>query len=234
MCIRETGLNLFVHNNIVPQLLNFAHLSLTRETLFLDVGCGKGNLCKSLVSNRKRIVIGIDLCKRSISEAKETGSSNVDYLLSDSTHLPFRNDVFDYIFVVGVLHHIPNFTQAISEISRALKNKGYFIGTEPNKFHPHFTVLISNLRIQQLFPFVQKEEPINPRKLVKILEAEGFKIIYEDFRLGLKFLVTPFELILKPELSLRIYNLLSKLDFLVPSILRNCFIFYAKKSALLH
>lgn len=229
--LKSTGLNLFTYKYLIPQLLKRGLNSYLRKSLCLDFGCGKGELCQILKIERQREVVGIDLSLINIKCAKvRVDDINVHYVLCDGCKLPFRDNVFDNVFTIGVLHHIPNLSHAVSEISRVCRNKGCIIGIEPNLFHPHVTVLISNPRILQLFSIIQiGEKPINPKNLIVLLEAEGFQFLYKDFRLGLKFIVTPFELILKPEFLLKIYEILSLLDFLVLPVLRNSFLFYARK-----
>lgn len=220
---------MFVYKHLVPLMMKQGLGKLPKGTLYLDFGCGNGNLCKMLALDKERTVIGIDISQKSIMQAKEK-NLNVDYILCDGKNLPFRSNVFDYIFIIGVLHHITHFDEAISEIARILKNKGCVIGTEPNKFQPHLTTLTSNPRILRLFPFIQEgEKPIDPRNLVKTFKDKGFNFFFKDFHLGFKFLAAPFEVILKQESSLKIYEVLSLFDFIIPPILRNSFIFCATK-----
>lgn len=55
-----------------------------------------------------------------------------DYLSPDVTgDLPFENDQFDLITSFGVLHHIPNISYVLSEISRRLSPGGRLLIREP-------------------------------------------------------------------------------------------------------
>lgn len=48
-----------------------------------------------------------------------------------SGKLPFENDVFDLVTIFGVLHHVPNVTVVLNELSRVLKPGGYMLLREP-------------------------------------------------------------------------------------------------------
>lgn len=67
----------------------------------LDIGCGDG----SFLSYAD---VGIDFSKRKLLEAKRKHRRK-SLVLASATHLPFRNNVFDFSFMVSVLLHIhPN------------------------------------------------------------------------------------------------------------------------------
>ena len=50
---------------------------------------------------------------------------------NSSGKLPFDNNSFELITCFGVLHHIPNFSFVLSEMSRVLKPNGYALIREP-------------------------------------------------------------------------------------------------------
>ena len=180
---------------------------------------------------REREVVGIDTSLDNIERARARNSAvNVHYVLCDGKLLPFRENAFDFVFTIGTLHHISPLGYVIREISRVLKRNGSIIGMEPNIFHPHATSLGSSPSLLRVFTFLEKgEKPINPRDLVRVLEGNGFRLLHTEFALGLKFLVGPLELILKPTYCLRVYEFVRFFDVAVPSIVRNSFSFVAKK-----
>ncbi|MBN2421622.1 methyltransferase domain-containing protein [Candidatus Woesearchaeota archaeon] len=79
-----------------------------RGKFILDAGCGTG---RHIYYSRKygaKEIIGIDL-----SEAVEVAyinnkKNNVHIIQADIYNLPFKKDIFDFIYSIGVLHHLPD------------------------------------------------------------------------------------------------------------------------------
>jgi len=53
--------------------------------------------------------------------------SNIRFLEADTTDLPFQDNDFDIVLSFGIMHHIPNWLEALKEIGKVLKPEGYFI-----------------------------------------------------------------------------------------------------------
>ena len=72
----------------------------------LDAGCGNGSYSYYSASYGAE-VIAIDFSD-AVSVAQEnTKNMNVQVVRADITHPPFKEGSFDYIFSIGVLHHLP-------------------------------------------------------------------------------------------------------------------------------
>jgi len=72
----------------------------------LDAGCGNGSYAY-YAATYGADVIAIDFSD-SVSVAQEnTKNMDVQVVRADITHPPFKEGVFDYIFSIGVLHHLP-------------------------------------------------------------------------------------------------------------------------------
>jgi len=99
------------------------------ETEFLEIGCGNGEVAKYIARNYKGRVVGIDIDPEQIKIARDADEDipHLKYLEADSTELPFDDDSFDVILSFGVLHHIPNWDDALEEIKRVLRKGGYFV-----------------------------------------------------------------------------------------------------------
>ena len=84
-----------------------------------DLGCGIGRWSYFLRDIAKEIVL-IDFSE-SIFEARKnlSGSDNMIFIMADVLDLPFQDDTFDFIFSLGVLHHIPvPALQSVRKLSR--------------------------------------------------------------------------------------------------------------------
>ena len=72
----------------------------------LDAGCGNGSYAYYAASYGAE-VIAIDFSD-AVSVAQEnTKNMDVQVVQADITHSPFKEGTFDYIFSIGVLHHLP-------------------------------------------------------------------------------------------------------------------------------
>ena len=109
------------------ELLHFT--SLEGKENFLEVGCGNGAVSKYVASNYHSSITGIDLDPELIELAQKSihDMPNIHFFVADATHLPFQDNDFDIVLSFGVMHHIFNWLDALNEIHRVLKPKGYFV-----------------------------------------------------------------------------------------------------------
>jgi SAM-dependent methyltransferase len=113
------------------------------ETIFanrvvLDAGCGKGRHLFLAAKFGAIDAIGIDL-----SDAVESAYQNTCHLpnahviQADIYHLPFL-DPFDFVYSIGVLHHLPDPKQGFLSLARTLKPGGriaiWVYGKEGNRW----------------------------------------------------------------------------------------------------
>ena len=96
---------------------------------YLEVGCGIGAMSKHVAEKYLLNVTGIDVDPEQIQLAQEStaGVPNIRFLEADATDLPFQDEDFDIVLSFGVMHHIANWLDALKEIGRVLKPRGYFI-----------------------------------------------------------------------------------------------------------
>jgi len=92
--------------------------------LFLDVGVGAGRYA-AVVSQWAGEVVGVDL-SLSVEAAVENigGRRNVNIVQADLFGLPFRENTFDIVFSIGVLHHTPSAKEAFERMARYVKKGG--------------------------------------------------------------------------------------------------------------
>lgn len=105
----------------------------------MDVGCGDG--ATEIYFNKYFPlwhIAAIDISGQSIDEAINKNVFNCDFKVYDGKHIPFPDEVFDAVFMAGVLHHI-NFelhAGLIKEIKRVLKSGGRLYLFEHNPLNP--------------------------------------------------------------------------------------------------
>lgn len=125
-------------------------LNAPQGTTILDVGCGPAAHSVRL-AKRGYSVIATDFSDTILKEAKlyvqangQLGNINLhrENLLS----LSFPDNSFNYILCWGVLMHIPDVEQAISELTRVLKKGGILIISEGN-MHSLQSMIFKNIRL---------------------------------------------------------------------------------------
>jgi len=93
----------------------------------LDLGCGNGRFYEKL---REQNYTGVDNSERLIEIAREK-YPEADFKVASALELPFRDEEFDRIYSLAVLHHLPQEYHNIfvEEAKRVLKGGGVLIIT---------------------------------------------------------------------------------------------------------
>lgn len=92
--------------------------------LVLDVGCGAGRFL-DVASRWGATVVGVDLSFAVEASQKSVGGRpNVSVVQADVFRLPFREETFDAIFSIGVLHHSRDTREAFLKLPPLLKHGG--------------------------------------------------------------------------------------------------------------
>lgn len=134
---------------------------IEEKDVVLDIGCGNGRLLKSL-HDRKIEYRGIDISKGLVKQAQENFSyrrfindkgekevidKGTDYNFRQGSfnEIPYPDETFDSVVSVAAFHHLPGEDMrlaALSEISRVLKDNGYFAFSVWNLFQPRWRKLV--------------------------------------------------------------------------------------------
>ena len=194
------------YNKILPQhhdefklYFDLIDLQSLESKLICDLGCGIGRWSYFLKDIAKEMVL-IDFSE-SIFEARKnlSGSDNMIFIMADILDLPFQDDVFDFVFCLGVLHHIPlPALQSVRKLSNlapqflvylyyALDNRGAFY-----KLIFYFINLIRNLTskinsafvrsiLTEVFMWLLYIPPIIIGKILSIFGINNSKILFHSF-----------------------------------------------------
>lgn len=114
---------------VTNSILNI--VSATPETTFLEPGIGTGRIALPIVRRGYRYT-GVDISEKMLDELRRKlgdESHRLTLIKGDATALPFGDRSFDVALTVHVLHLIPNWRQALSEIRRVLKSGGVYLYT---------------------------------------------------------------------------------------------------------
>ncbi len=105
------------------------HPPAGKRTRALDAGCGTGNTTLSLARRYPDIdFTGIDQSRTSLARAKMSAANfslpNLRYLRWNLTNPLARNDQYDIILCLGVLHHTADMKRVLVNLRRGLKDDG--------------------------------------------------------------------------------------------------------------
>lgn len=93
-----------------------------------DLGCGSGRW-SALVAPRVRKLHAVDASASALKTARANLSrmNNVEFHQCDVSNLPFPPQSLDFVFSLGVLHHVPDTRRAIRDIANVLKPGAPFL-----------------------------------------------------------------------------------------------------------
>jgi len=117
-------------------LLNF---TLLPGKMVLDAGCGPGTYGLLIAAEKGCDVIGVDIsfknAKVAKARAKKIGCSFFP-ITADLENLPFRDNSFDLCLCAYILHHFPNASGPLADLSRVVRQDGSIALFEPNGSNP--------------------------------------------------------------------------------------------------
>ena len=116
----------------VPKLLKMG--GVMRGGRALEIGCGRGVGTKLILQCfNAECVDAFDLDPEMVELARERLKSEADRVklwVGDATSIQADNDTYDAVFDFGIIHHIPDWKNAIREVFRVLKPGGRFYAEE--------------------------------------------------------------------------------------------------------
>jgi glycosyltransferase involved in cell wall biosynthesis/2-polyprenyl-3-methyl-5-hydroxy-6-metoxy-1,4-benzoquinol methylase len=164
---RTEGIASEYYSSVLKWALKFG-TKQANSGLALDVGCGRGFVCK-LLSTIGYKTTGVDISIDFVKEAKLRCSNA---LIADATRLSFKSSSFNMITCFEVIEHLSEPERAIKEINKGLKDQGLFVLTIPLK-NP-VNIIVDGLRGEKTHISLM---PLNT--LRKIIERHFKEIHYK-------------------------------------------------------
>jgi len=99
----------------------------------LDIGCGEGRLWTyDYFSKIGKYVAGGDVLRS--EKWNSWKRKNLDFIVCDAAHLPFKDETFDVVFEKDSLHHMKNHARVLTEMRRVSRAK--VVVVECNRYNP--------------------------------------------------------------------------------------------------
>jgi len=158
-----------------------------RTDTILEIGCGQGvgaGIICNLFSPQE--YVGIDLDPKMVERARKKGHGlkNARFLQGDAAQLPIIDGTFDLAIDFGIIHHIPNWREALAELHRTLKTNGEFF-FEELPVETWERGIGKPLKGLLEHPY---EEMFRQSEFIGELERLGFEVeMYEDRFVGLYY-----------------------------------------------
>ncbi|GAA5190059.1 class I SAM-dependent methyltransferase [Ferrimonas gelatinilytica] len=92
--------------------------------LALEIGGGQGlgaELIRSAFGAREVVSLDLDFAMTRRAQDRTENLDHCSVVQADCTALPMPSDRFDALFDFGVLHHVPQWQQAVAELSRVAR-----------------------------------------------------------------------------------------------------------------
>ena len=140
----------------------------------LEVGCGRGVGAELILDffgadNVDAFDLDPDMVKLAQKRLRRYGD-RIKLRVGDVTDIPAEDDYYDAVFDFGIVHHVPNWRDALKEINRVLKPGRRFYCEEVLERY------ITNPFWRRLLDHPQ-EDRFNHDQLVKALENAGFSVV---------------------------------------------------------
>jgi len=117
----------------IEKLSKYINLKNLKGKKVLDVGCGTGTI-SNILYEFGADVYAFDQSINSVNSVKKN-YPNIKVKQGDALNNPFKDDEFDLVVSIGVLHHTPNCYKGFQECARVTKPGGHMLILLYRKWH---------------------------------------------------------------------------------------------------
>jgi ubiquinone/menaquinone biosynthesis C-methylase UbiE len=159
--------------------------NLEPGTRCLEIGCGHGAGAQIILNTFQPASLdGLDvdpfMIKLALRRQRKRRTNQLRFLVGDAQNLPYVDNSMDAVFNFGIIHHLENWRQSISEVARVLKRGGGFY------FEEIYPPLYANLITRILLEHPTENRFYGP-EYRGALQSEGFRLLpgYKETRFAI-------------------------------------------------
>ncbi len=141
------------YNQYKDDFFNKLDYHFVKGKKLLDVGCGTATDAEIFVKEYGLKLFGID-----VYEDENLRNVPITFKKGSIYKIPFQENMFDYVFVHDVLHHVDEpkhretvHKKALRELKRVCRKNGVIIIVEGNRFNPLFYPHMVKMRKHEHF-----------------------------------------------------------------------------------
>jgi ubiquinone/menaquinone biosynthesis C-methylase UbiE len=124
-------INATAHSRQVAEQIvrRLRHVPLRAGSTYLDVGCGNGLATLHVADTLGLRVVGIDADPAQLELARRAAGNRtgLSFVTGSATQLPFQTARFDIVSTSKTLHHVPDWSLALDEITRVVRPGGHVV-----------------------------------------------------------------------------------------------------------
>jgi SAM-dependent methyltransferase len=151
------------------------------ELSVLDVGCGTGTTDQFLVS-RVGGLHGVDISEEMLEKARANVPSGT-FRWYDGEKLPFRDETFDVVLAICVLHHVPvaQRFKLVSEMVRVTRSHGVVAIFEHNPLNPMTRHAVNSCELDRDATLLASRETLKLLKDAAQRQPEHHHYLFSPF-----------------------------------------------------
>lgn len=141
------------YNQYKNDFFNKLSFNFKKGKKILDVGCGEGTDALIFINEYGLKFYGIDVYKD-----QNVAKQKLNFKLGSIYKIPHEKEMFDYVYVHDVLHHIDGknrsenkHIEGLKELRRVCKKGGQIIIVEGNRYNPLFYPHMVKIRKHEHF-----------------------------------------------------------------------------------